>query len=105
MTNKWIEHVKKYASEKGISYACALSQPDIKDGYEKVVKKTKKQLNEERDKIIVAQILNSYRTKIKNTSDENVLYSIKSSFLGMPKKNQDKFKELYPKYYEKLFSV
>ena len=30
MGNKWIDHVKKYAKEHHLSYACALSQPDIK---------------------------------------------------------------------------
>ena len=37
--NKWINHVKNYANENNLSYACALSQPDIKNNYEKVIKK------------------------------------------------------------------
>jgi hypothetical protein len=37
--NKWIDHVKKYAKEHNLSYACALSQKDIKNNYEKVIKK------------------------------------------------------------------
>ena len=37
--NKWIDHVKKYANEHNLSCACALSQPDIKNNYEKVVRK------------------------------------------------------------------
>ena len=37
--NKWIDHVKKYAKENNLSYACALSQPNVKTNYEKVIKK------------------------------------------------------------------
>jgi len=37
MPNKWIEHVQNYAKKHNITYGCALSQPDIKDGYEKVM--------------------------------------------------------------------
>lgn len=39
--NKWIDHVKKYASKKGISYTQALKDPNVKKGYKptkKVVK-------------------------------------------------------------------
>lgn len=35
MSNKWIQHVKQYASDNNISYACALTHPDIKKGYNK----------------------------------------------------------------------
>jgi len=38
MPNSWITHVKEYAKKNNLSYACALSQPDIKNGYEKVKK-------------------------------------------------------------------
>lgn len=33
--NPWIEHVKKFASKKGISYRDALKHPDVKKGYKK----------------------------------------------------------------------
>ena len=33
--NAWVEHVRKYASQKGISYACAMSDPDCKKQYRK----------------------------------------------------------------------
>ena len=37
--NKWINHVKNYAHENILTYACALSQPNVKTNYEKVIKK------------------------------------------------------------------
>ena len=33
MVNPWIEHVKKFASKKGISYTQALKHADVKKGY------------------------------------------------------------------------
>ena len=41
--NKWIDYVKKYAEEHNLIYACALSQPDIKNHFEKVVRKSLKE--------------------------------------------------------------
>jgi len=34
MVNAWIEFVKQYASEHGLSYACALSSPGCKESYQ-----------------------------------------------------------------------
>ena len=36
MANSWIEHVRKYASEHNLSYACALSSPECKQAYAQV---------------------------------------------------------------------
>jgi hypothetical protein len=33
MVNSWIEHVKKFAKKNGLSYACAISNPDCKNSY------------------------------------------------------------------------
>lgn len=33
MPNRWIEHVKQFAKDKNISYACAMTDPDLKKGY------------------------------------------------------------------------
>ena len=43
MPNKWIEHVKKFAKENGLSYGCAMSKPNLKDGYKPSVKMTSKE--------------------------------------------------------------
>ena len=42
MSNAWIEHVKKYAKDNNLSYACALSTPDCKNTYNKPLSKSKK---------------------------------------------------------------
>ena len=33
--NAWVEHVRKYAVEHNISYACALSMPESREAYHK----------------------------------------------------------------------
>ena len=35
MANSWITHVRDYAKSRGITYASALSDPDIRTGYVK----------------------------------------------------------------------
>jgi hypothetical protein len=37
MTNPWIEHVKKYAQKKNMSYSQALKDPKVKQTYKKVM--------------------------------------------------------------------
>jgi len=39
-TNPWVEHVKKYAKENNMTYACAI--PEAKKTYTKVDKNAKK---------------------------------------------------------------
>jgi hypothetical protein len=39
----WVEHIKKYAKDNGITYGCALSDPNAKKGYVPVGKKKKNQ--------------------------------------------------------------
>ena len=31
--NRWIEHIRKFARENNMTYSCALSDPNLKDGY------------------------------------------------------------------------
>jgi hypothetical protein len=33
MPNRWVDHVKKFAADNNLSYACALSKPECKDSY------------------------------------------------------------------------
>jgi chemotaxis protein histidine kinase CheA len=35
MANAWIEHIKRFAREKGLSYSCALTDPECKATYKK----------------------------------------------------------------------
>jgi hypothetical protein len=38
MPNKWIEHVKAFASKNNLSYGCAISKPECKSSYQKAPK-------------------------------------------------------------------
>lgn len=35
MVNAWISHVRQYAKSRGLTYAAALSDPDVRSGYVK----------------------------------------------------------------------
>ena len=48
MTNKWIEHVKKYAKDNNLSYGCAFTCPNLKKDYIPVVKLSKKEKEEKK---------------------------------------------------------
>jgi hypothetical protein len=41
MVNKWIQHVKEYAKNNNLSYACALSNLQCKEYYKDQIKPTK----------------------------------------------------------------
>ena len=70
--NKWINHVKNYANENNLSYACALSQPNVKTNYEKVIKKTRRQQVKEKLEIMKYQNIEFLKNKIKNMSDDDI---------------------------------
>jgi hypothetical protein len=42
MPNRWVDHVKSFAAQNNLSYACALSTPDCKDSYRAKYGVTKK---------------------------------------------------------------
>lgn len=103
MPNRWIEHVKKFARENGLSYGCAMSNPNLKDGYIPSVKmssKDKKQIKiDAMNKTITITLLK----RIKNmTSEDRPLVLMKFNAASQP--IRDTIKEQYPKYYNKLFN-
>ncbi len=71
MANAWIDHVKKWSKENNKSYGCAISDQACKDSYTKVIKKSKKELKEEKTKLINSQIRNNLLNRIKNMTDED----------------------------------
>jgi len=101
--NKWIDHVKNYAHENNLSYACALSQPNVKTNYEKVIKKTRRQQVKEKLEIMKYQNIEFLKNKIKNMSDDDIPI-IRMKFNSYNKEIRDGLKEKYPIYYEKLMS-
>ena len=102
MPNKWIQHVRSYAKEHNVTYACALSQPNIKDGYEKVIKKSKKQINEEKIKLFVSQNIEMLKNKIKYMNDDDKPI-IKMKVKSYNQAVRDGLKEKYPELGNKLF--
>lgn len=67
MANKWIEHVKAFAKEKGIAYGCALSHPDLKKGY-KTGKTTFKQTGYGKYEKVEVKAPSKYVKKIDKTN-------------------------------------
>jgi TRAP-type C4-dicarboxylate transport system substrate-binding protein len=103
MPHKWIDHVKEFAKKNNISYACALTHPDLKKDYQPVIKKSYKEKREEKQNIIINQMTQQLINKIKNmNADEKPLVLMK--FNGASKPIQDNIKTNYPKYYNKLFT-
>lgn len=103
MTNKWIEHVKSFAKKNNLSYSCALSHPNLKDGYVKVIKKSKKEINDEKVKIMIDQNIELLKNTIKDM-DPDDKPRIRMKVNGYNKQVQDGLREKYPKYWNKLMS-
>ena len=102
MPNAWITHVKKFAQENNKSYGCAISDPACKNSYEKVVKKSKKELREEQRVINQTQARNQILNRIKSmTDDDKPLLKMKFNSLNESIRND--IKQNYSKYYNKLF--
>ena len=98
MPNKWIEHVKKFAKENGLSYGCAMSKPNLKDGYTPSVKMTSKEKKQKKIDDMNKTIVSSLLKRIKNMTSEDRPYNAASQSI------RDSIKEQYPKYYNKLFN-
>ena len=102
MVNKWIEHVKEFSKKHNISYACALSHPNLKNDYQKVIKKSYKEKQEEKQKIIFDRLKYNILSKIKNmTEDDKPL--IKMKFNSLNNSIKEDIKNNHSKYYNKLF--
>lgn len=103
MPNMWIEHVKKFAKENGLSYGCAMSKPNLKDGYVPSVKMTSKEKKQKKVDDMNKTIVSSLLKRIKNmTSEDRPLVLMKYNAASQP--IRDTIKEQYPKYYNKLFN-
>jgi len=101
--NKWIQHVKSYAQKHDVSYGCALSKPDLKDGYTPSVKMTNKEKMKIKDDAIIKGIVNSLVNRIKNMSDADrpvvlMKYHAASSDV------KEIIKRDYPIYFSKLIN-
>jgi len=105
MPNNWINHVKKYAAENGISYSCALSHPDCKNSYKKVEKEKVKIMKKSEflDKIKEwgdEFIRDHKKTKKKMNEEEFERYKRKFNMSG--KEFKEYIKDNAPKIYNSL---
>ena len=73
MVNKWVEHVRQFAKENGLSYACALSTAECKASYQASKKATPKPRAEPRAEpqaepqgVVVKRRLNFQKINQKN---------------------------------------
>ena len=99
MSNPWIKHVKKYASDHNISYGCAISHPDCKNTYVRQDPIEKKQKQKELDTRIMTGISKDLISKMNNQ-----LPLAKSRFKQTSPAFKQFFKTNHPEEYNKLFS-
>ena len=102
MPNAWITHVKNFAKENNKSYGCAISDPACKNSYEKVVKKSKKELREEQRVINQTQARNQILNRIKTMTDDDKPI-LKMKFNSLNETIRNDIKQNFIKYYNKLF--
>jgi hypothetical protein len=103
MPNKWIEHVKEFSKKNNISYACALTHPDLKKEYQPVIKRSYKEKMDEKRNLIQKEEIKIFIKKIKNMSDDDKPL-LKMKFNSLNSKIRDDIKNNYAQYYDKLFS-
>ena len=103
MTNKWIDHVKKWAAANNKSYGCAITDQACKDVYTKVVKITKKQKREERDKYYYDQFKYDMIDRIKKMKEDSEKPIIRMKFNMLNKNMKEDIKLNHSKYYNLLF--
>ena len=102
MPNAWITHVKNFAKENNKSYGCAISDTACKNSYEKVVKKSKKELREEQRVINQTQARNQILNRIKTMTDDDKPI-LKMKFNSLNETIRNDIKQNFSKYYNKLF--
>jgi len=103
MVNRWVKHVQDYAAKNNLSYGCALSKSDLKDGYIPSVKMRNKEKMKLKDDAIVKGIVNSLvkRIKLMTDSDRPIVLM---KYHGASQPVKDIIKKDYPVYYSKLIS-
>ena len=102
MPNAWITHVKNFAKENNKSYGCDISDPACKNSYEKVVKKSTKELREEQRVINQTQARNQLLNRIKTMTDDDKSI-LKMKFNSLNGSIRNDIKQNFSKYYNKLF--
>lgn len=98
-TNKWIEHVRKYAKENNIAFSCAISDKRCKETYNKIPKVSYKEKKQKKTNQVINSIIYDLKEKIKNGDNKDLL---KSKFENLSQEAKTMFIEKYKKYYNQL---
>ena len=104
MTNPWVQHVQQFAKENNKAYGCAISDPACTASYTKVVKISKKQKRDERNKYYYDQFKYDMIDRIKNIKEDSEKPIIRMKFNMLNKNIKEDIKQNYRKYYDKLFN-
>ena len=99
--NPWVTHVKAFASQNGISYACALSMPECREKYRKKPPQPNytKQLNR------IGELVRS-KNKVDATAGFNeILPKVKALEDGVDKDRQVQLLSTLRKAIQKLQAV
>ena len=102
MVNKWIEHIKTFAKQNNLSFACALNHPKLKETYTPIIKKSYKEKREEIMKINQINVITTFIKRIKTMEDDDKPL-MKMKYNGFNQSIKDIIKKDYTKYYNKLF--
>jgi len=106
MSNKWIEHIKKWAKDNGMTYSCALSNPKCKDDYYLVNEKKEDKNKKLKIQVQIAGLIgkeSKLKRDLKNASGEsktnieNELEKIRKEKDAITKPNPKPTKEPNPK--------
>lgn len=81
-TNPWIQHVKKYASKKGISYTQALKDPKVKKGYKPMTAKKGGALTTEQETANFLRDANRLKEEITMLNKENAFPPFFNNFVN-----------------------
>jgi len=104
MTNPWVQHVKQFAKENNKAYVCSISDPACTASYTKVVKISKKQKRDERNKYYYDQFKYDMIDRIKKIKEDSEKPIIRMKFNMLNKNIKEDIKQNYRKYYDKLFN-
>jgi hypothetical protein len=96
--NPWIKHVKKYAKEKNISYACAISEAKLT--YKKIDKKEKEEQFRREQIILWNNAINRFMKRYDDDNDSLPLIQV--NFNNRPKSFQEHLKKVSPEFYKIL---
>jgi hypothetical protein len=109
MPNRYVEFFKNYATEKNISWNCAICQIKESNLYKPLNKKQQKEEKKKKDEILSEQILlrsiNSYKKRYAEIKTYDDFYYVKSAFFNRSKEFQEKVKKKHLNFSNKYQQI